>query len=111
MLKKTHLLSDAAKGINAKPEPVCEGPYTITDVIAPYAYKLNSAIKSLALHLKSLALYLKYLALQLKVQLDIYLNFHLNGLNVETAVATTFHCPGLGSKPSPEVSRLILGCH
>ena len=41
VMKKTHPLSDADKGINAKLEPVYEGPYVITDVIAPYVYKLD----------------------------------------------------------------------
>ena len=41
VLKKPHVLSDAAKGISAKLEPVYKGPYTITDVIAPYVYKLD----------------------------------------------------------------------
>ena len=41
VLKKSHVLSDAAKGVNAKLEPVYEGPYTITNVIAPYVYKLD----------------------------------------------------------------------
>ena len=41
VLLKTHILSDAVKGVNAKLEPVYEGPYTIKEVIAPYVYELD----------------------------------------------------------------------
>ena len=43
ILLKTHTLSDASKGINAKLSPPWEGPYTIIEVKADNIYRLDMA--------------------------------------------------------------------
>ena len=46
VLRKTHFLSNAAQGINAKLCPKYEGPFEIEEVLSPTVYTLKSDGKS-----------------------------------------------------------------